>query len=694
MTETERQRCERDWRERLGKQVPHPVHQPIEVLWERGWNESGCWMRRVTRIAVDEAALHELHYHEEEHVECVTWEQLKQWEALRKSWIARMAGDPFQFGWISEYFRPILTGLCKKRLAHPGEVLEFLLTGGNRPGKTKTMLHLMCCNFIHNPRPPGFEHDETWQAQVMVLHETEAMSRKWHHPEVFHHLPKDLKAQARKKSTVETNFHFNAKGFVGESFKVLVEVKDDEGRETTGGGVFEFRNYRQDEDSFQGGEYNTIISDEMIPPPMVTTLNARLASRVELTREEWFLARVRKLLALLEAGTPFDLIHRSLLGVVLQGVHVISFTPIKFYTATVKLFLAGAKRYGHVEAPVLKTVAGARSTTVPRYAQPVDPLRWVAFLPTSANIWKPAYHAIMGGARSGGEKLLRMKLYGDVDQDTRSEFSAVWEPAVHLCGWKDFPRDGTIYEVIDPAGAKPWAMGWYLIDTLQRVWMLQEWPCESIAINGNLPGPWAVVSMADRMNGDEGPAYDLRLGWSMSMWARQIWAGRARILEMMKASGAEWQGRIDKRGLKRGGEMDPVRDYAHIDTSIIDSRFAGSKIDNPKGGEQITVLERLFDDENPILCEPAQGVSLDEGNLLIADKLAERVLGGPALRINRECTNTQFMLANYTLPEFRESTLKKDEACKEWRDLLAYLLLSGPQHAGADGGRWKDGGSF
>ena len=115
--------------------------------------------------------------------------------------------------------------------------------------------------------------------------------------------------------------------------------------------------------------------------------------------------------------------------------------------------------------------------------------------------------------------------------------------------------------------------------------------------------------------------------------------------------------------------------------SIIDSRFAGTKMDNPRGGEQITVLERLFDDPNSILCEPAEGVKLDEGNLLIADKLAETVLGDqPALRINRECTNTQFMLGNYTLPEFAENTKKKDEACKEWRDLLAYLLLSGPEY--------------
>ena len=128
--------------------------------------------------------------------------------------------------------------------------------------------------------------------------------------------------------------------------------------------------------------------------------------------------------------------------------------------------------------------------------------------------------------------------------------------------------------------------------------------------------------------------------------------------------------------------------------SIIDSRFAGSKVDAPGGGEQVTVLERLFDDDNSILCEPAQGVKLDEGNLMVADKLAETLLGEPALRINRECTNTQFMLANYTLPEFRETTAKKDEACKEWRDLLAYLLLARPEYLDPEWQKHSGGGSY
>lgn len=690
MNELDKQTLERDWRARLERQQPHPVHQPLEVLWDREWDESGCWMRRVTRIAVDESSMDELRFHEEVQESRVTWEQLKQWEALRRTWIARMANDPFQFGWISEYFRPILIGLCKKRLANPGKVIEFLQTGGNRPGKTKTLLHFVVCNYIHNVRPPGFEKrtegaTDEWKAQVMVLHETEPMSRKWHHPVVFEHLPRALKAQARKKASTETNFHYNAKGFVGEAFEIAVDVVDDEGRETTGGGLFEFRNYRQDEDSFQGGEYNTILSDELIPPQMVTTLNARLASRVELTREPWFLARIRKLLALLENNTPFDLIHRSLLGCVLQGVHVISFTPIKGYTATVKLFLAGARRYGKVDAAVLKTLPGARNTQVPRYAQPPDPLRWVAFLPTSANIFKPAYHAIMGGARSGGEKLLRMKLYGDVDQDQRSEFANAWNRDVHLCDWKDIPRKGSIYLVVDGAGAKPWFVGLWVVDPLGRYFQAMEWPCESIPINGALPGPWATVSMTDRLNGDEGSAQDLRLGWGLERQAFNLWEMLQTFLVRMAASGTPWEGarvmkdlRLEERGktLTLAGECaKPWEVWGDPRWAHWSDASTGHKLD-----VEFSRLKCGFGG----LKLPA-GVSKSQGNQNILAALGENVMGQPKVRVNRECTNSIFMFDNYTLAANSETTRASDEACGDPNAVWRYFLLSAPRYVDMEG---------
>jgi len=681
MTELDRLQTRQDWEARLSRQQPHAVYQPVEILWDEPWDETGCTLRMRERLAIDESFLNELRYHEREQVQRVTWEQVKQWEELRKSWIRRMTKDPFQFGWISEYFRPILVELCRKRLEHPGEVLEFLNTGGNRPGKTKTLLHLVGCNFIYSPRPPGYEHDEAWQGQVMVLHESESMSRKWHHPEIFNHLPADLKVQARKKATVDTAFNYNAKGFTNDWFQVLVQVKDEEGREFTGGGRYEMRNYGQDEDTFQGGEYNPIFSDELIPPALVKTLNARLASRVEMTREPWFVARIQKLLALLESGTPFHLIHRSLLGAVLQGVHCICFTPIKGYTATVKMFLASARKYGWAEAPVLKVMAGAPKTQVPRFAQPPDPLRLVAYVPTSANIWKPAYHAIMGGAMSGGHRQVRMKLYGDVEQDQRSEFANAWDENLHLCEWKDIPREGSIYVVIDGADAKPWFIGLWVVDPLQRLWQAMEWPCESVPINGGLPGPWAVVSTGDRVNGDEGPAQDLRLGWGLERQFLTVWEMLKRFVEQMAATGDPWKGQILQRKFEletRPGQTITVEgQFAELLELWGDPRWShwsdrstGQKID-----EVVSQMKCGFKRLNL-----PEGTTKSAGNQNIRTALGESVMGLPRVRVNRECTNTVFMFGNYTLPPMSDSTRAKDEACGDPNAVWRYFMLADPRH--------------
>jgi hypothetical protein len=680
MNAEERARHRRDWEGRLSRQKPHPVYQPVEVLWDEPWDETGCVLRERERLAIDESFLTELRFHERVKDHRVTWEQVKQWEALRRTWIERMERDPFQFGWISEYFRPLLVELCRKRLAHPGEVIEFLVTGGNRPGKTKTLIHLVDCNFIYSPRPPGFEEDDTWKGQVMVLHESESMSRKWHHPEIFAHLPKDLKQQARKKSTTDTAFNYNAKGFTNDWFQVLVKVKDEDGREFVGGGRFEMRNYGQDEDTFQGGEYNTILSDELIPPPLVKTLNARLASRVEMTREPWFQARIRKLLKMLEEGVPFHLIHRALLGAVMQGVHVIAFTPIRFYTATVKMFLAGAKKYGWREAPVLKTMAGVPRTQVPGFAQPPDPLRLVAYIPTSANIWKPAYHAIMGGAMSGGHRQVRMKLYGDVEQDQRTEFANAWNPEVHLCDWKDIPRKGSVYVVIDGGGAKPWFIGLWVVDPLQRLWQAMEWPCESLPINGALPGPWALVSTGDKLNGDEGPAQELRLGWSLERQGLNIWEMLRTFCIRLEKSGEPWQGSMVVKSLKlteRGKVIELNGECAKPWEVWGDPRWAhwndastGNKID-----EEFANLKCGFGE----LRLPA-GTSKSNGNMNIHAALGEWILDQPRVRVNRECTNTIFMFTHYTLAPHSESTRAQDEACGDPNAVWRYFMLSSPRY--------------
>lgn len=607
--------------------------------------------------------------------------------------IAEMRERPLDCGWVPWEWWLFLLELCEKRLAHPGRVLECLVSGGIRAGKTHVaaMLTVQAWKFAK-------------KATIFCMARREEDSQNLQQKPIESFLPPEVLggAAGKIKQTKHEKAKFSGGKFTDNQLQRFLYVEDAGGVRYQGGGMIQFRFFTQELESFRGYALTTVWSDEGIPVDHVKALKDRLASRAIETQED---DHRKKMLALKDALTKLverqpgaRRPHGSLLGALMHGVHLITYTPEEGWTPTVRYFMQGAVKPDRwkIIAPELAHKPGVKDARVPLIAYPAESTRLVCYLHTSANKFVNVYPQLSKDYGNADEKTIRIKLYGDAEAAQRSEFEAVWKPDIHLCEWKDLPRDGTIYEVFDPAGAKPWAMGWYLIDALERVWMLQEWPCESVPINDALPGPWAVLSEKDRMNGDEGPAYKARLGWGISRWCRQIWEGRARILTMMAATGKPWQGAVERRKLIDGGrEAEHERACIAVERSIIDSRFAGSKVDNPKGGEQVTVLERLFDDANAILCEPAEGVSLDEGDLHIADKLAERVLGDQAaLKINRECTNTQFMLANYTVPPHRETTTRKDEACKEWRDLLAYLLLSKPEHVSAARRGWQGGGSF
>jgi len=274
--------------------------------------------------------------------------------------------------------------------------------------------------------------------------------------------------------------------------------------------------------------------------------------------------------------------------------------------------------WGWYQSPVLAampgvptdpTKPGGDKRRVPQFARdPENPDQLVAWFHTRWNCMKPAVRTMLDLYKASGWKEVRKRLYGYVESDTSSSFGEVYEPEVHDCGWKDMPREGTIYEVIDPGGAKPWAQGWYLVDVMDRIWKLQEWPCESIEVNGSKPGPWAVPSEKERLNGDEGPAYHLPKR-SISQWCQQIWEGRARILDMMKETGEAFKGDTEKVGLAVKWKFEnktlevleraPEREYVKPYRSIIDSRFASASVNAIDGQEQVTVLERLFDDPEP-----------------------------------------------------------------------------------------------
>lgn len=742
MTELDRITIQHDWQAELARQSRHPVYLPVRARWDLPWDERGIAVEMGARLSVDESrldfeitdAVRDDPWLDESFVlqrtfitgfGAVPWEDgiaRVPWEVempdgkrqkpLRLLMQARAAmckgteSDPYSGGWISEGHRAIFIEMCKLRLARPGEVLELLLLGGNRGGKTHVLLALAVMNWKCAPRPEGAEYGPGWKAQTLIMHSSEPQSGTEHQVPFYHLMPRSVREGARSGTTgrsrltktEDTVFNFTSSGFTNGIFNLPLEERQPDGTVRPSGGEVRFRSYNGAPNNYEGPEYNLILTDEEVPIQVYENQKRGMASRAMVTNEKWFLSEIRKLLALLESGAPMWEVPRDLLGLMMQSWLVALFTPVSGFTQLVRSKLQGIgphDMWGWYQSPVLAEIngvphgdgrPGGDKRKVPQFARdPANPNQLVAWFHTRWNCMKPAVKTMLESYRAAGWKEVRKRLYGYVESDTSSTFGSAYDEKIHLCTWADIPREGTIYEIVDPASSKPWAMTWVLVDRQTRVWVIQEWPCETILVNGASPGPWAVPSRSERLNGDEGPAYNLP-SRTNAEWLLQLWEGRRRILEKFKQTGEPWQGDVIKRQLVTG--MDLIDGRAHprlapeeqefIEPfmSIMDSRGGKDKFDahTPAGVQRVTLFNALTiaaEAWNPVAFWEAAGKENDIGAQQIITLLLGRVNHEARMRVNEECTNTRFMFRHRTIPPHREGTTRKDEVCEEWFDNLA-----------------------
>jgi hypothetical protein len=318
----------------------------------------------------------------------------------------------------------------------------------------------------------------------------------------------------------------------------------------------------------------------------------------------------------------------------------------------------------------------------------------VAYVDTSDNKMKNAYPALSSQLREASESEIRIKLHGDVCQDWTTVFGASYSDTTHVKTWAEVDRNGTVFEILDPAGKKPWVVMYLHVDPAGRVWVVQEWPCPCIAVQGMLPGPWAVPSEGNRLNGDEGPAQKMRLGWHNRDYLRLLWTLRHRLWQKFKDTGEPFKGRVQTVDLRSSTGFEPWElkgEVVNPYDNLIDPRFAESL--SEREGEMVSLQTALADEEHGVFFRKASGVTNEVGDVAIQNLLNERILGLPGLMVLNECENTRFMLKTYALPDYKHATMAKDEACVDFRDVLAYGVLAGPEYVDhAQTGR--AGGSF
>ena len=607
----------------------------------------------------------------------------------REEVIANMEAYPLECCWVPRDWWLFLHLLCQRRLQFPGAVLELYVSGGIRSGKSFICAMLIVAHLIYTRR-----------AGVFCLSRTDNTSQKLQQKPVEGFMLEEFMGGSSGKIKQQRNqkLKFSAGKFTDNKLERYIMVEDETGKPFKGGGEMEFRFFSQEVESYRGYALTCVWSDEAVPVNHVEALYDRLVSRavdtVRADHRQRMLVLERQLarLAAGEPGAPRP--HPAALGALMHGVHLISYTPEEGYTATVRRYLEGSRKPEEwmLVAPELEGKPGVVDARVPRVAFPPDETRLVGYLHTSQNAMVDSYTELSRKAKDWDERTIRIKLYGDAEAAEERVFTSFGD--AHLTDWKRLPRQGTIYEIVDPGGTKPWVIMWCLCDVAGRHWVVQEWPCPGWRVDGFDLGPWAVSSKGDKVNGDPGSAQKTRLAWSRSHYVRQIWEGRKRIVDQMAATGGQWEGAAEEKELKWTEGWELAGRFVLPERSLMDSRFAAAPTESR--GQHTTVLEAMYDEEHAIAFDPAAGVSLEEGDCMINAALNTKVMDMPGLLINAECANTLFMFRTYTLPPYRETTSYKDEACKDFRDPIAYYLLSGPDFVDPTVPRYtcQGGGSY
>lgn len=661
----------------VGKQSPHPVHPLWKVLWDQPFT--------LTDIPVQAGPL----------VERMAPTDLIRRIGQRERLLQLEKEDPVRYLCEPPEYRAIDLECARKRLAMPGVPLALWVSGGIRSSKTEFVTRRVSCNFWWTPG-----------AWCWGFHQTDTTSRSIQQQRVYRFLPPEIKPDTgkfRKDKTTKFNYS-EGNGFTGSEFNIYWDCRDESGKPIQGGGKFEFRFYGQDPGTMVGQELTCSTEDELVLPKVVKLVDDRLLTRSGDTRHPAFLARIQQAIEMLEAGLRLP---PPLLAAVYHGWQLISFTPKEGWTPSTSMFLNGATEYGHYDpTPMLEramreaidclpnaalreakqrelaanpwTLAGIDS--VPAFAQPADPRKLVAFLPTYANVFKGNWAGAVESVQNRSREHIEITLFGIVRRNVHSLLD--YDPAVHRKPESELLSTGTIYEVADPSPKKPWVIKWYVVDAAGRKRVVQEWPCTNWEIEGHgKPGPWAVPSETDKLNGDKGPAYDLTLSRSWDDYTRRVWQGRQRLARRLRAvHGDKLQIQTEQRTLEWEGRPSwkLEGEFVKVAASWMDGRFA-SLPTVTKSGVNSTAIEEMKDAENGIPWDAADGGSIEDGIISMQAQMSCDLMGIRGLTAQDECTNTLFAWQTYTFPPDRDDTKRSDEACKDFIDPDRYLLAKNPE---------------
>lgn len=506
---------------------------------------------------------------------------LKELHEAHEGRIQASEEDPVRHGFNLDGWERIKDGL--------GTYNECLCLGGNRSGKTTGCAKILMESVTNNP-----------DGHVVCFSQNADTSVKVQQAAVWEMIPKEFK---KKTKSVEGYINYSMQnGFTGSSFifpdtRTRVDFKT----------YTQFSNNQTILEGFEFGfragdqlNIGTWLDEYLGDDALINTLRFRLATR--------------------------------------NSKMLIAFTPINGYTPFISEYLKGSETLKTKRAELLN-----RELPVQQYSPKRDAS--VVYLHSDENPFG-GYERIAKDLRDRPEEEILVRAYG-VPVKSITSLLPLFNTEVNVLSEKpnkyemSFPDISdkskfTVYQVVDPAGARNFTSLWAAVDLEGYVYICREWP------DRNTYGEWALF-------GDP--------KWKLGPATRKI-------------------------GLNVEGYVNLFREIeeelgVEVFERIGDSRYFAKENENNED------LFTLFDDFE-MLFHPSDGRMEEVGISAVDEWFTYNpnepidLVNRPMCYVHKDCGNLIDSLLNYN------SQGKSDEALKDFFDLIRYLRMSnggeGPDH--------------
>jgi hypothetical protein len=490
---------------------------------------------------------------------------------------------------------------------------ELLLSGGNRSSKTTWAARWAVRYMLLAP-----------DRFVLCCHTTHNSSVTVQQPAVYQWLPAEYRQT--KKGRIHFLNYSRKNGFTDNSFVL------------PNGSRMDFLNYSQDPTIIEGREIDLVWCDELVPQTWVEACRYRLVSR--------------------------------------RGKLLVTQTPLEGVASCWRDFAAGAKVTEWMDAPLLTGRRAFPEWPIGKVPRQMDGQRKgqrIFFFATKDNPFSPADELEKKLADAPIGTILT-RAYGWPAESGGKAFPR-FRPDVHCVPATAVPPGGTLYQVVDPAGARNFFCIWARVYKSGQIYVVREYP-------GYFEyGEWALPS--DKQDGKPGPAQTAGAGRGIAGYR-----GLFRSMEHNLLGRPQW--------LAPNAHEEPMMrliDPLAAATPSITEQGGMTPVDffaQPGAGGRDADPE----EEEPMAFVPAPKVAVECRIGAVNDLLAFDAtrpmdsLNCPRLFVVEDCKNLIYTLSEHTGLDGQKG------ATKDPADCIGYLAVSDPQFVGSEGLKTIGGGTY